>query len=108
MQTYYIIKGSKKVDSFYLNELPVKFVHCLNKNKKENDFEVDNLGFFQRLTPLKMFPIRQNSNIFFKEFTEAKNYIEYAKQSIKNDDRFCERIKTELLNYIETFKIITN
>jgi hypothetical protein len=108
MQTYYIIKGSKKVYSFYLTEFPVKFVHYLNKNNKENDFKVDNLGFFQRLTPLKMFPIRQNSNIFFKEFTEAKNYIEYAKQSINNDDRFCKRIKTELLNYIETFKIITN
>lgn len=108
MQTYYIIKGTKKVDSFYLNDFPVKFVHYLNKNKKENYFKVDNLGFFQRLTPLKMFPVRQNSNIFFKEFTEAKNYIEYAKESIKNDERFCERIKTELLNYIETFKIITN
>lgn len=108
MQTYYITKGTKKVDSFYLNEFPINFIHETKKTKKENKIHVDNLGFFQRLTPLKMFPIRNNSNIFFKEFTEAKNYIEYAKESIKNDNRFCERIKTELLNYIETFKITNN
>jgi hypothetical protein len=108
METYYITKGTKKVDSFYLNEFPVKFVHQLNKNTKENKIEVDNLGFFQRLTPLKMFPIRKNSNIFFKEFSEAKNYIDYAKETIKKDERFCERIKTELLNYINTLQIIKN
>ena len=108
METYYITKGSKKVDSFYLNEYPVKFINEINKNKSENKIEVDNLGFFQRLTPLKMFPIRQNSNIFFNEFSEAKNYIEYAKETIKNDERFCERIKTELLNYIDTLQITKN
>lgn len=105
METYYIVKGTKKVDSFYLNEFPVKFVNEMNKNKNENKIEVDDLGFFKRLTPLKMFPIRQNSCIFFKELNEAINYIEYAKESIINDDRFCERIKTELINYINTLQI---
>lgn len=108
METYYITKGTKKVDSFYLNEYPVKFINEINKNKSENKIEVDNLGFFKRLTPLKMFPIRKNSNIFFQEFSEAQNYIQYAKESIKNDDRFCEIIKSELLNYINTLQITKN
>ena len=105
MKTYYIMKGSKKVDSFYLNELPLKYIHYLDKKPKEQFFEVDKFGFFERLIPLKMFPVRQNSAIFFKELSEANDYINHAKESIKNDERFCERIKNELLKYIETFKI---
>ena len=109
MKTYfYILKGNKKIDSFYLNELPINFIHETKKKKNELNFEVDNLGFFKRLTPKKMFPIRNNSNIFFNEINEAKNYINNAKESVLNDDRFCNRIKNELLNYIQTFKIIEN
>jgi hypothetical protein len=105
--TFYITKGSKKVDSFYLNELPINFIHETKKKKNELNFEVDNLGFFKRLAPQKMFPIRSNSNIFFKSVIEAKNYIDNAKKTILNDDRFCDRIKNELLNYTKTFKIIS-
>jgi hypothetical protein len=108
MESYYIMKGSKKVDSFYLNELPIKHVHYLDKKVSEQFFEVDNLGFFERLIPLRMFPIRQNSAIFFKELSEAQDYLNHAKESIKNDERFCERIKNKLLKYIETFKIQSN
>jgi len=55
-----------------------------------------------------MFPIRSNSNIFFKSVSEAKNYIDNANKTILNDNRFCDRIKNELLSYIKTFKIIEN
>ena len=105
MKTYHIIKGTKKVDSFYLNELPIKYVHYLDKKVSEQFFEVDNLGFFERLAPSRMFPTRQNSAIYFNELSEATDYIKRAKKSIKNDKRFCEKIKNELLKYIETFKI---
>jgi len=106
METYfYITKGSKKLDSFYLNEFPIKYVHYLNKKSNEQFFKVDDFGFFERLMPCRMFPIRENSAVIFKEIKEAQDYIDHAKESIKNDDRFCERIKNELLKYIETFKI---
>jgi len=101
----YIIKGSKKVDSFYLGEYPVNFIHETKKKKNELNFEVDDLGFFKRLAPQKMFPIRTNSNVYFNSIIEAKNYIENANKTILNDDRFCDRIKNELLNYIKNLKI---
>lgn len=105
MKTIYIYKGSKKVDSFYLNELPIKNVHYLDKKVSEQFFEVDNFGFFQRLVPSRMFPVRENSCIFFKTFEEAQQYINHAKESIENDERFSERIKNELIKYLNTFKI---
>ena len=54
-QSFYIYKGSKKVDSFYLNELPIKF---------NNDGTI-------KVMPLRMFPQRVNSCIFFHTETEA-------------------------------------
>jgi len=31
--TFYITKGSKKVDSFYLGEYPINFIHETKKKK---------------------------------------------------------------------------
>jgi hypothetical protein len=103
--SYYIFKGSKRVDSFYLNEMPIKFVHYLNKTKKEVDLEVDEFGFFQRVVYNRMFPIRLNSCIWFPTEKEGLDYISNAINSVSLDDRFSSSVKDSLVSYLGSFKV---
>ena len=107
MQKYYIYKGSKKLDSFYLNSLPIKRIHYSDKTikVKEKDFKVDNLGFFQRVIYSQIFPIRKNSCICFNSESEAKDYINNAIIYIDTDDRFSLDVKIQLLHYLQSLKI---
>ena len=105
MQRYYIYKGSRKVDSFHLNELPTKYVHYSDKTKKEMDYKVNDLGFFERVVYSQMFPIRKNSCISFRSETEAKDYINHAIGSINTDDRFSLDVKVKLLYYLQSLKV---
>ena len=102
---YYIYKGSRKVDSFYLNSFPFKYVHYLDKKINEKDLEVDDFGFLLRPKFSEMFPIRKNSCIYFQTETEAIEYLNNATESIKTDDRFNNKTKEQLLNYLRTFKV---
>jgi hypothetical protein len=88
-QSFYIYKGSNKVDSFYLNELPIKF----------------NFDGTEKVLPLRMFPQRKNSCIYFKTEKEALDYIAYALVSINNDDRFSSEVKKSLIKYLVSFKV---
>ena len=101
----YLYKGSKKVDSFYLNALPIKFVHYLNKTKKETDLQVDEFGFFQRVVYSEMFPIRLNSCIYFNSLEQAKDYINDAINSISLDERFNDDLKLLLIKYVNSFVV---
>lgn len=102
---YYIYKGSKKVDSFYLNEFPIKFIHESNKTKKEVHLKVDEIGFFRRIYPSQMFPIRKNSCIFFTTLKEATDYIINSVSSIELDERFSLIEKEILISYLQSLKI---
>ena len=102
---YYIYKGNKKVDSFYLNDYPFNSIHKLNKKPSEKNLEVDSLGYFERFTPSKMFPIRKNSCIWFATESEAINYINNAKLSILNDNRFSLINKDIIVKYLESFTV---
>jgi hypothetical protein len=105
MQTYYIYKGSKKLDSFHLNDYPIRRIHYTDKTVKEKDFKLDNLGFFERVIYNKIFPIRKNSCICFNSESEAKDYINHAIISINIDDRFSLDVKIQLLHYLQSLKI---
>lgn len=111
MNTYYIYKGTRKVDSFYLNELPIKFVHHLKATKTEikliesKSITVDDFGFFRRITPSQMFPIRKNSCIFFNSLDSANEYIHKAIVSITYDDRFTFFEKEFLIKYLQSFTV---
>ena len=101
----HIYKGSKKVDSFYLNSLPIKFIHCSRKTDKDKDLVVDSLGFFERVVYSEMFPIRKNSCIYFNSKIEATNYINKAIDSVSNDERFSSYVRDCLLSYLSSFTV---
>ncbi len=89
--SFYIYKGKNKVDSFYLNELPIKF------DREGNE----------KVIPLKMFPQRKNSCILFYTENEALGYIANAILSIHNDERFSLEVKRLLISYVCSFKVLS-
>lgn len=90
----HIYKGNKKVDSFYLNENPIKYYFC----KKDMEHKT-------KLNYLSMFPIRKNSCIWFPSESEAKEYIKSSITSIALDDRFDDDVKGRLIKYLESFTV---
>ena len=109
--TYYIAKGNKFIDSPYLNELPIKYVYphqseCDMIGRYKGKKQLDKFGMYQKFIPSRMFPIRQNSWTCFSTHENAKDFIEYMQNEINKDERFSSEIKTEILKYINTFKIV--
>jgi len=109
--TYYIAKGSKFIDSPYLNELPVKHVYprqseCDLVGRYKGNKKIDKFGMYQKFVPSRMFPIRQNSWICFSSKEKAEEFIVYMVDEITKDERFSIEMKKEIIKYINTFKIV--
>jgi hypothetical protein len=90
----YLYKGSKKVDSFYLNAFPLKQYYC----KKECCIR-------EKVIFNQMFPIRLNSCIYFNSLEDAKDYIDDAINSIYLDERFNDDLKLLLIKYVSSFVV---
>ena len=106
-ETFYIVKGSKPVDSFYLNELPTKHVWYGDVKDKSLHKYKDHLNQVELPVPSKMFPIRKNSWMVFNSKKDAEDYLKHAEKSIKSDKRFKPHIKDSLLKYLKGMKIVS-
>jgi len=106
---YTINKGSKKLDSFYLNDLDYKKIHYLNAKEKEvNNQKKDNLNCICRVLPNRIFSKKQNMWCVYNSKKEAEETINDAIKSIRNDERYNDYIKNELIKYAKTLKIVEN
>ena len=105
--SYTINKGSKKLDSFYSKDLAYKLIHYTKATKKEvEQQEVDHFDKVCRFTPARIFSIKSNSYIPYKTKEEAQKHIDNMIDEIKRDERYNEFIKSEMLRYVSTFKIV--
>ena len=107
MMDYTINKGSKKTDSFYLNDLGYKNIHYLDATKKEVKSQTkDKFNFVCRPLPNRVFSIKKNSWHIYHSIEEAKSMINHAINDIKNDERYNDYIKDELIKYAKSLKIV--
>lgn len=103
MEKYTInLKGSKKLCSFYFNDLPIsgKREFSESKNRLVNIFSPKNIFVFD------------NCNyMFFNSKEEATGYLQHIKQEIKeNRERYetaLEGSTDKLLKYADGLKVVT-
>jgi len=106
---YTINKGNRKTDSFYLNDLGYKDVHISDaKNKEIENQKPDKFNFVRRAIPGRIFSIKRNMHTLYNSENEAKETIKKAIEDIKNDERYNDYIKNELIKYAQSLKILKN
>jgi hypothetical protein len=97
----YSIKSTRKLCSFYPNDLPITGKRIFNEktNKLDNIFTAKNI-----------FALDNSSYYSFETEQKAMDFISYMRQSIIEEKERYEKVlqgsTEQLINYLEKFKIV--
>lgn len=98
---YVVVKGNKRLSSVYTNALPTR-----DKFVGYNEPGADKFGMIDEAAPGKMFVFRENSWIVFPSIEEFEERVKGWKDSIRNDDRFDDKIKKALISHVDNFNLV--